>query len=88
MNTLNKQKVALTAGLFLGGLHVLWSVLVALGVAQSLINFVFWAHMIHMDYVIGPFEPMAAGMLVVVTFLVGYVFGFIFAHLWNWLHRA
>lgn len=87
MNTLNTNKVALTVGLFIGGLHAVWSVLVLSGWAQALYDFILWAHMIHLPISIGPFEVTAAITVVIVTFLMGYVFGYAFAYLWNWLHR-
>jgi len=88
MNQLNQQKTALTVGVFLGGWHLVWSALVALGVGQLLIDFILWAHMIHLQYVVGPFEFSAAAVLIVVTFILGYVSGWTFAYLWNRLHRS
>jgi hypothetical protein len=85
---LNAQKTALAVGVFLGGLHFVWSVLVALGVAQAIYDFILWAHMIHLQLIVGPFDALASGTLIVMTFASGYVLGFIFARLWNWLHRA
>jgi len=87
MNQLNGQKVALTVGLFFGGWHILWSILVATGIGQALINFILWAHMIHAEHVVGPFNFTTSIVLVVVTALIGYVFGWVFAYLWNWLYR-
>ncbi|OGG56933.1 hypothetical protein A3D71_02495 [Candidatus Kaiserbacteria bacterium RIFCSPHIGHO2_02_FULL_55_20] len=88
MNTLNTNKAGLTVGLFIGGLHAVWSVLVLSGFAQTLYDFILWAHMIHLPIIIGPFEVTAAITLVIVTFLMGYAFGYAFAYLWNWLHRG
>lgn len=88
MNRIEPKKAALSLGLFLGGWHLVWSVLVALGVGQAMIDFIFWAHMIHVDYVVGPFEPGACITLIIVTFIVGYVFGWCFAVIWNRLHKA
>ncbi len=86
MNILNTNKTALTVGLFLGGWHLLWSILIALGIAQPLYDFILWAHMVHMQILIGPFELKAAILLVIATFIIGYVFGWIFATIWNKLH--
>jgi hypothetical protein len=88
MNTLNQHKVAVTVGLFLGGWHVVWSLLVALGIGQALYDFILWAHMIHLPVVIGPFDIAASAVLIVVTSCIGYIFGWAFAFLWNWLHRG
>jgi hypothetical protein len=84
--TLNVQKTGLALGMFLGGWHLVWSVLVALGVAQAIYDFILWAHMIHLQLTVGPFDVLAAGTLILVTFVAGYGCGLFFALVWNWLH--
>lgn len=88
MNQLDQQKTALTVGLFLGGWHAIWSILVAIGVAQAFYDFILWAHMIHLALVVGPFEITASLTLIAVTFVMGYIFGYVFAYIWNRLHKA
>ena len=88
MHYLNPMKTALAVGVFLGGWHLMWSLLVALNWAQAIYDFILWAHMIHLQLTIGPFDPVAAGTLVVMTFLVGCVIGYVFAVIWNWFHRS
>jgi hypothetical protein len=66
---------------------LLWSLLVALGVAQPLIDFLFWIHFIKPIYVIEPFAFGRAGILVLVTAAIGYVTGIAFAMLWNRVRR-
>lgn len=85
---LNPSKVGLAVGLFLGAYHLVWSILVAIGWGQAILDFVFWAHMIHMAITVGPFDVTATATLIVLTFVVGYVIGFAFAWIWNKLHRA
>lgn len=84
----NAHKTGLVVGTVLGGWHLLWSILVALGWGQPLINFVLWAHMIHMQYNVGPFNVTAALTLVVLTAIVGYVIGYILAIIWNKFHSS
>jgi hypothetical protein len=88
MQYLNPIKTALAVGVFLAASHAIWSLLVALNWAQALYDFILWAHMIRLQLTIGPFDLVAATTLVVVTFLVGCVMGWIFALVWNWFHRA
>ena len=80
--------VGLVFGLLIGGWHFFWALLVAIGWAQPLIDFVFWAHMIQPIYVIKPFDPKAAITLILITFVTGYVLGLIGAVIWNKLHQT
>ncbi len=85
--TINSNKAGLVLGALFGGWHLLWSLLVASGWAQPLIDFIFWVHFIKPIYVIQPFSILLALTLVVVTAIIGYVIGSIFAMLWNQLHK-
>jgi hypothetical protein len=85
---LSPTKTALAVGVFLGGWHVIWSLLVALNWAQPFYDFILWAHMIHLQLTIGPFDLVAAATLVFVALLVGCAMGYVFALVWNWFHRA
>ena len=83
---INPNKVGLVIAALIGGWHLMWAALVAAGWAQPLIDFIFWAHMIRPVYVIGPFNAAAAGTLLVITFSMGYIFGYVGGSLWNRLH--
>lgn len=74
-------------GALLGGFHLVWALLVLLGWAQPIYNFILWAHMIHLPLTIGPFEGSAAATLVVMTAVMGYVGGYIGAWIWNKFHH-
>ena len=87
MKTINPNKVGLVLGTLLGGWHVLWALLVALGWAQAVIDFVFWLHFLRPVYVVGPFNPGIALILIAITAAIGYAFGYLFGALWNWVHR-
>lgn len=84
---LNTHKTGLVVGLFLGGWHLIWSLLVLMGIGQTLIDFVLWAHMVHLPYVVGPFQAVAALTLVIMTSIVGYCIGAAFAWAWNRIHH-
>lgn len=83
----NAHKVGLVSGLLLGGWHVVWSLLVLSGFAQMVYDFILWAHMIHLQLVVGPFDATAALTLVVVTAVMGYVGGYTGTLVWNRFHR-
>jgi len=83
----NPNKIGLVIGALLGGWHVLWSFLVAIGWAQPFIDFIFWAHMIRSIYVIKGFDPVAAVTLIVITSVTGYIAGYAGAIIWNRVHR-
>jgi hypothetical protein len=58
-----------------------------IGWAQPIIDFIFWAHMIKPVYVLNPFNPLAAVTLIVITAVIGYIFGSVGAVIWNKRHR-
>jgi hypothetical protein len=82
----NPNKVGLVFGVVLGGWHLVWSILVFTGVAQAFYDFVLWAHMIHLQITIGPFDMTAAATLIVVTAVFGYIIGFFGSWVWNRVH--
>jgi len=87
MNHLNPSKTGLAVGKLLGGLHLIWTVLIALGWAQALVNFSMWAHMVSVPVVVGAFDLTAAVTVVVIATIIGYAIGYAFSKIWNWLHR-
>jgi hypothetical protein len=87
MTMTNPNKVGLVVGALIGGWHLLWSLLVLIGWAQPILDFIFWAHMIKPVYFVKPFDPLAAVTLFVITAVIGYVFGSLGAIIWNGLHR-
>ncbi len=80
-------KTAVAVAVLAGGWHLCWSILVALGWAQPFIDFVFWMHFIKPVYVIEPFDPRRAAILLAVTSGFGFVVGSVFALIWNAMHR-
>ncbi len=85
---LNTHKTGLTFGLVVAGAHLVWSIFVGLGWAQWWVNFILWAHMIQVQVVVAPFDWVATLTLLVITFLLAYVVGFVVASLWNKLHKV
>ena len=84
----NPNKIGLVFAALIGGWHLFWAVLVLVKWAQPILDFIFWAHMIRPVYVIKPFDPVAAVTLIIVTAVIGYIFGFVGAVIWNKVDRA
>ena len=83
----NPVKVGLVFGFFVALAHVGWSALVAIGQAQKLVDFIFWAHFIEPVLRVEPFDMMRAGILVGVTFAVAFIGGVVASIIWNVFHR-
>ena len=81
------NKTALVVAILIGGWHLTWALLVAIGWAQPLIDFIFWLHFIKPVYVIEPFSAPRALGLILLTAALGYAIGALFALVWNRLHR-
>lgn len=63
MVLLRKNRIGLTVGVFLGIWHSLWALLVWLGWGQRLVDFILWAHMIHVAYIVGPLRDLKGRQL-------------------------
>ena len=85
---LKVMPTALTFGLFLGLVHAVWMFLVYLGVAQNLMAWVFGIHLLSIPVKVLPFNFSTAITLVVFTFVVGYLMGWVFASVWNKVHKG
>jgi hypothetical protein len=83
MNRLQPHSFGLALGIFLGLWHSLWSVLVWVGAAQRLIDFIFRLHMIVPPYKIAAFSFGTALSLVLVTTCIGYTVGLVMGIIWN-----
>ena len=68
-------------------MHVFWSILVMLGLAQPLQNWLLSLHAIETTTVIGEMGVVDAVVLVVVAFVVGNIVGWVFASVWNWINK-
>jgi len=70
-------------GAFLALWHTLWALLVWLGAAQWLLDFIFRLHMITPPYKVASFDFLTAAGLVLMTAISGYAFGWVIAFIWN-----
>lgn len=80
-----KYKVGLIVGVLAAFCHLVWSVFVVTGAAQPIIDWILKMHFLNNPFLIQPFDWLTAAMLVVFTFVVGFVFGWVLAFLCNWL---
>ena len=85
MRRLSPLVCGLSVGIVIGLWHLAWAALVASGYAQPLLDFVLRLHFLEFTYALAPFAASTAAMLVALTFAVGFLFGSIFALVWNWL---
>jgi hypothetical protein len=80
---MNKNKIGLAVGSFVGLLHFVWGLFIAFGAAQWLLDFIYRMHSLNNPFTVMPFDLLRTLGLVVFAFVMGYVFGYVFAGLWN-----
>ena len=84
---MNKHKMGLVFGSFAAFMHLVWSVLIAFGWTQIWMDFVLGMHSLNNPYTVMNFDLMRSIELIVLTFVVGYVFGVVLAFFYNKFHR-
>jgi len=84
----NPFTVGLYTGLLIGSFHLLWSLLVFLGLAQWGMDFILGLHFLSNPYRVLPFNFVTAISLLIITALVGFVVGYISTLVWNKMVRA
>ena len=88
MKPLDPIKTGLALGVLMALYHLTWSALVAVGLAQPVIDFILRAHFIRPIYMIDPFNLGWAATLLILVFTLGFVLAFVFALLWNRIPQA
>ena len=84
---MDKTRSGFILGAFMGAFHLVWSVLVAVGVAQVILDFIYKIHFLNNPFVVQAFNLGHAALLVLVTTLVGFVAGWVLALLWNLMKK-
>ncbi len=85
MRHISPTKTAVAVGSVIGLWHLVWVTLVGIGWAKPVMDFILKLHFIKLQYALAPYAATTAGELVILTFVIGAVFGFVFSLIWNWL---
>jgi len=80
-------QTSLITGLCLSSLHLSWIVLIILGWAQPLMDFIFKLHMLNSPFQVQPFNLGLAVSLVIITFIIGAFYGLVFFLIKNLLAK-
>lgn len=78
-------KHALAIAIFVAVLHAVWALLVAFGVGQAYLDWIFPMHFIGNVYNVMDFNIMTAALLIVIAFVASYVAAMIFFVIWKML---
>lgn len=74
-------------GIIVGSLsvivHSLWILVVMLGFAQYILDFIYGLHFLNNPFIVGEFSVTKAVGLLGMTFIVGYTIGWILSYLWD-----
>ena len=81
-------QTSLIAGLCLSSLHLSWIVLILLGWAQPLMDFIFKLHMLNSPFQVQPFSIGLAVSLVIITFVIGAFYGLVFVLIKNLMAKC
>jgi hypothetical protein len=84
---LNPNKVAMTLGVFAAIVHAVRGVIVALGWAPALMSWMLDLHFLNNPFTVQPFNLTRWVTLIVVTAVIGYAVGYIFATVWNKVNK-
>ncbi len=82
---LDQNKTALSLGVFAGLMHAVWAAIVWLGLAQTWMDWIYGLHFLNNPFNVLSFDLVTAVILIVVTFVTGYLMGWFFAYIWNML---
>lgn len=87
---LNKNKIGLAFGGFLAVLHLVWALTVAVmpNALQSFLDWIYKVHFLNPVFVLTKFNPLHALYLVLMTSVFGFVFGWTYALIHNWIDHG
>ncbi|NBW95477.1 MAG: hypothetical protein EBR28_01780 [Planctomycetia bacterium] len=85
MGHVDPNRLGIVVAVVLAAWHAVWEGLVAAGVAQRVADFIYRLHSVKTEMVIEPFDAGRAGLLLLLTAVLGYAAGAVAALLWNCL---
>lgn len=85
MRHISIPRTAMAVGTVFAAWHAMWVVLVGLGWATDVLNFILELHFLKIDFQLAPYSAFTALALIALTFCAGALLGAIFALVWNWL---
>lgn len=86
---LDKNRAGLSVGIFMAIVHAIWALMVAImpNALQSSLNWIFNVHFLEPIWILTQFNFLDSILLVIATFVIGYVFGWLFALAHNLHHK-
>ena len=87
MAKVDSNKLGITLGIFFGLLHLVWGLVVLLGVAQMYLNFIFPLHFLNNVYTVNTFNALYLLILVIMASICGYIMGLVLGALWNYIDK-
>ncbi|HBB73719.1 MAG TPA: hypothetical protein DC048_04620, partial [Planctomycetaceae bacterium] len=75
MGSIDANRLGVVLAVVMAAWHVVWSLLVAVGQGQRVMDFVFKMHGLRSDVLVQPFDLGMAILLAVVAAVAGYVVG-------------
>ena len=85
---LSPSKTAFGLGVFLALWHFVWAIMVAAGIAQAFLDFIFNLHMMTPAFDVAEFSLDRAVGLIVTTAIIGGIAGWVFAMVWNKISKT
>lgn len=83
MKKIHPHDIGLIVGATVSVMHIAWSLVVFFGLANLYLDFIFSLHFLSNPFVVQPFDWGKAVMLWVITFVVGYLVGWVSGVIWN-----
>jgi len=83
MEKINKNKLGLVIGFFLAIVHLIWVIMVAAGIAKPFMDWILSLHLVALSYSMLSFSFVSALLLLIIVFVAGYIWGWIFGAIWN-----